>query len=80
MDEANKKYDQAFEDTFGVEAKDLKDSFSKDTVDSWDSIHQLGLVTALEDLFDIMLDPEDIMAFSSYGQGKKILQKYAIKL
>lgn len=74
------KYNQAFIEVFGATADKLNDNFTKDTESSWDSVHQLSVVTALEDAFDIMLDPEDIMALVSYKVGKDILKKYDIEL
>ena len=65
---------------FGVSADALNDNFSKETVEEWDSVHQLGVVSALEDAFDIMFDPEDIMELTSYAKGKEILQKYDVNL
>ena len=41
----------------------------------------MGLVAALEDTFDIMLDATDIIDLSSYEKGKEILSKpeYGVK-
>lgn len=74
------KFNNIFIEVFGVDASSLNDSFSKDTVDQWDSVHQLNLVTLAEDNFDIMLDPEDIMAFTSYAKGKEILANQGVEL
>lgn len=74
------KYNQIFTEVFGVDASVLNDNFSKDTVDLWDSVHQLNIVSLAEEAFDIMLDPEDIMGFTSYIAGKKILKKQDIEL
>ena len=41
---------------------------------------QLRLTSAVEDEFDIMLDPEDILEFTSYANAKTILAKYDITL
>ena len=46
----------------------------------WDSVRQLFLTSSLEDTFDIMLDPEDIIGCSSYDAAKSILSKYEIEL
>lgn len=73
-------YNNAFVSVFGCNFSDLNDNFNKDTVELWDSVHQLNVVTLLEDGFDIMLDPEDIMEFTSYAKGKEILKKYEIDL
>ena len=74
------KYNDAFIDVFGVSADALNDNFSKETVEEWDSVHQLGVVSALEDAFDIMFDPEDIMELTSYAKGKGLLAKYDVTL
>ena len=54
--------------------------FSKDSVESWDSVHQLNIIALLEESFDVMFDPEDIMEFTSYGKGREILKKYEVEL
>ncbi|WP_298114032.1 acyl carrier protein [uncultured Bacteroides sp.] len=74
------KYNQAFVEVFGVNESVLNDSFAKDSVDGWDSVHQLNIIALLEESFDIMFDPEDIMEFTSYEKGKIILGKYEVSL
>lgn len=73
------KYNLIFTEVFGIDSSELKDSFSKENVTQWDSVHQLNLVSLAEDSFDIMLDPEDIMAFTSYAKGKEILANQGIE-
>ena len=74
------KYNNAFVEVFGAKAEDLNDSYGKDTVEEWDSVHQLGLVSAFEEAFDIFFDPEDIMEMTSYAKGKDLLAKYDVTL
>lgn len=74
------KYNDAFVEVFGAKVEDLNDSYGKDTVGEWDSVHQLSLVAQLEDAFDIMFDPEDIMEMTSYANGKELLKKYEVEL
>ena len=72
------KYNEAFVQVFGAKAEELNDNYSKETVAEWDSVHQLGLIAELEEAFDILFDPEDIMEMTSYANGKAILAKYDI--
>ena len=72
------KYNSVFATVFNVKEDVLSDDFSAKSVDNWDSITQLSLVTAMEDIFDIMLDTEDILGFTSYATGKEIVTKYGI--
>ena len=74
------KYNAIFTEVFGVTADQLGDNFSKETVSEWDSVHQLNIISLLEEAFDLMLDPEDIMACTSYNAGKEILAKNGIEL
>ena len=74
------KYNQVFTEVFNVSVESLNDEFNSDSVENWDSVIQLALVDGIEDAFDIMLDTEDILNFTSYTLGKKILVKYEIIL
>ncbi len=74
------KYNNAFVEVFNVDASALNDDFTKDNVDEWDSVHQLNIVAIIEETFDIMFDPEDIMALTSYSAGKELLKKYEVEL
>lgn len=73
-------YKGIFGDVFGVSADALGDSFTKENVDQWDSVHQLSLVSLAEDKFDIMLDPEDILGFTSYAGGLEIIRNQGVEI
>jgi hypothetical protein len=72
------KLNNIFAEVFSVEVSALGADFDNKSVENWDSVHQLSLTSAVEDEFDIMLDGEDILAFSSYEKAKEILCKYDI--
>ncbi len=72
------KYNAIFTEVFGATADQLGDNFSKANISEWDSVHQLNIISLLEETFDLMLDPEDIMACTSYNAGKDILVKQGI--
>lgn len=72
------KLNNIFCEVFSVDASALNAEFNKDNVDGWDSIHQLSLTSGVEDEFDIMLDGEDILGFTSYNKAKEILKKYEV--
>ena len=74
------KLNQIFCEVFSVETSALGAGFDNKNVDGWDSVRQLSLTSAVEDAFDIMLDPEDILEFTSYDNAKAILGKYDIEL
>jgi len=74
------KLNNIFCEVFSVETAALNADFDKNSIDGWDSVHQLSLTSAVEDEFDIMLDAEDILDFTSYDNAKTILAKYDIEL
>lgn len=73
------KYINTFIETFQVDPEQTKE-LSYQTIESWDSIGHMQLIAALEDVFDIMLDTDDIIDFSSFEKGKEILAKYDVVL
>ena len=40
----------------------------------------MGLIAVLEEAFDIMMETEDILAFSSFEKGKEIMRKYNVEI
>jgi len=75
----NEKYIAAFVDTFGITADKTKGLAYQD-IPEWDSVGHMQLMSILEESFDIMLDIEDIIDFSSFEKGKEILGKYDVEL
>lgn len=72
------KLDDIFKEVFSVTGTELV-GLDKNSVDIWDSVHQLSLTSAIEDKFDIMLDAEDILDLTSYNNAVDILKKYEIE-
>lgn len=73
------KYTNAF-----VEALEVKEEqvigLEYQAITEWDSVGHMSLVAAIEEAFDIMMDTDDIIDFSSYEKGKEILSKnYSIE-
>lgn len=72
-------YDNAFIETIGVSPDQLNADLLYQSVPEWDSVGHMQLMAALEDAFDIMMDTDDIIDFSSYEKGKEILGKYDVE-
>lgn len=66
------KYNQAFIETLEVTEEQLNGLKYQD-INAWDSVGHMSLIAALEEVFDIMMDTDDIIDFSSYERGKEIL-------
>ena len=68
------KYNKVFCDTLQISEDKLSDLKYQD-VELWDSVGHMTLMAELEDAFDIMMETDDIVDFSSYEKGKEILSK-----
>ncbi len=75
-----KKYNEIFMEAFAIEEEQLGEDFSNDNVDEWDSIGQMVLISSLEEVFDIMLDDNEILDLNSYNAGIEILKNHGIDL
>lgn len=72
------KYTNAFCQAFDIDADIAKD-LKFQSIEAWDSVGHMGLIAQLEDAFDIMLEPDDIVDLNSYEKGKEILAKYNVE-
>jgi len=75
-----KQYDQAFMTAFDIETSALGPDLRYESIQEWDSIGHMGLIAELEDSFDISMEMDDIIDFSSYEKGKEIIKKYNINI
>ena len=73
------KYDAAFIQVFEIEQDQLNSSLEYQSIKSWDSVGHMALVAELEDVFDIMLEMDDIVDFGSYETGIETMKKYGVE-
>ncbi|MEA3420589.1 MAG: acyl carrier protein [Acidobacteriota bacterium] len=78
--ENKEKYEQVFMTCFSLEKTALNDELVYNSISTWDSIGHMAMIAALEEAFDIMMDTNDIIDFSSYDKGIEILAKYDVKM
>ena len=72
----NEKYKAAF--VKGLEINESKlEGLEYQSIPEWDSVGHMSLISAMEDAFNIEMDVDDIIDFSSYEKGKEILSKEA---
>lgn len=73
------KYNNAFIETLDVEENQLA-GLVYQGVPAWDSVGHMGLVSELEDAFDIQMETDDIVDFNSYEKGIELLKKYDVTI
>ena len=73
------KYDQAFIESFSIDEGALGDNLEYNAIPEWDSVGHMGLIAELEEVFDIMMEMDDIIDFSSYKKGLELIAKYGVE-
>jgi len=72
------KYNKAFIDSLSINEKKLHQDLKFNEIPEWDSIGHMALISNLEETFKITMETDDVIDFSSFSRGKKILEKYKI--
>lgn len=73
------KYNKAFMESLDV-TEDQLAGLSYQDVPAWDSVGHMGLISELEDAFDIQFETDDIVDFNSYEKGIELLAKYDVTI
>lgn len=72
------KLKEAFVSQLQIEVSDFSDDLSYGKHPKWDSVAHMALIAELENVFDIMLDTDDIIDMSSVVKAKEILGKHDV--
>ncbi len=73
------KYDKIFTDSFSIADSALGEGLMYNSIPQWDSIGHMSLIAAIEEAFNITMETDDIIGFSSYKKGFELLAKYGIE-
>tara|TARA_B100000315_G_scaffold254394_1_gene295368 strand:- start:99 stop:338 length:240 start_codon:yes stop_codon:yes gene_type:complete len=73
------KYNQTFIESFSINDSVLDDNLIYNSIPEWDSVGHMSLIAELEEVFDIMMEMDDIIDFSSYKKGFEIVAKYGVE-
>jgi len=76
---ALEKYNKAFMVAFNLKEESLGPDLKYESIEEWDSIGHMSLIAELEDEYEISMEMDDIIDFSSYEKGKEILKNYDIE-
>ncbi len=74
-----KKYNNVFIESFEV-SEDKLNKLKYESIPKWDSVGHMAMIANLEEAFDIVFEMDDIIDFSSYKTGIKLLKKYKINI
>ncbi len=74
------KYQKIFIESLGINEKNFNKKIKYNDIPEWDSIGHMTLISGLEDGFNISIETDDVIDFSSFEKGKEILNKYKIEI
>ncbi len=75
----SEKYQETFVKSLSMDKNKFSEKLEYNQIPEWDSIGHMTLISGLEEAFNISIDTDDIIDFSSYQKGKEILKKYNVK-
>ena len=52
------------------------DDLGYEDVQSWDSIGHMGIISAIEETYNIVISPDDILNIANFKSAKEIVGKY----
>jgi len=73
-----KKYKSSFINSLSLSKNVNLEKLEYQSITEWDSIGHMTLISELENIFNISIDTDDIVDFSSFKKGQDILKKYKI--
>lgn len=69
----------AFVETFGIEESACA-GLKYQAIEQWDSVGHMSLIAAIEDVFGIEMDTDDIIDLSSFEKAQEIVAKYGVEI
>ena len=72
------KYIEIFTKSLSIDKKKFNEKIKYNDIPEWDSIGHMTLMSDLEKGFNISIETDDIIDFSSFKKGIQILKKYKI--
>ena len=71
-------YKKVFLDSLNIQNDQFNENLKYNEIPEWDSIGHMTLMSGLEEEFNISLETDDIVDFSSFEKGIEILKKYKV--
>jgi len=68
------EYKKIFIETLELDKSKFKEDIKYNDVPEWDSIGHMTLISAIEEKYNIAMDTDDVIDFSSYARGIEILK------
>lgn len=74
----NSKLHSAFAQSLRIDPSRVTEALTFNTIEEWDSVAHMALITEIETVFDVMLDTDDILDLSSIVKARELLAKHGV--
>ena len=64
---------------FEIPVEQIQDKSSPDTIESWDSLKHMELIASIEDVFEVELSFDEIVAMRTFKEIKQVLSTKGIE-
>ena len=71
-----KKLNKIFMNIFQLKNKDVNKNISMQNINKWDSLNHIGLISEIEENFNIQFKDNEIVDMTSYKSIVKKIKKY----
>jgi len=65
-----------FCDVLGLNESDVNDKTTYNSIEEWDSLRHLELITKYEEFYSLEFDMDDIIGMENFAKVKSIVNKY----
>ena len=70
---------KTFCDALGVDKSVITDEREYNSISQWDSVAHMVLIGKLEQVFDVMLDTDDIINMSTPKKAQEIIARHGVE-
>ena len=78
MSSNKETYTNTFIQSLSLDKNKFSEKLKYNEIPEWDSIGHMTLMSGLEEAFNITMETDDIVDFSSFEKGIEILKKYKV--
>lgn len=64
-----------FSEVFGINEEEVVDDLAYASIQAWDSVAHMAMVAEVEEVFDIMMDTDDIIDMSTFKVSVQIVER-----
>ena len=79
LSDVDKKLKNIFINIFQMENNDINNNSSMKNIEKWDSLNHIGLISAIEEKFDLQFNDEEIVKMTNYKLIIKNILNYKRK-